>query len=365
MATYNSNSHRVEIVDLSSYPTWRQGLTAWQWTEISGTNQANHTVTPTQTGGRANRVNAWNGMAVNTVTGRLYQAANGGHADYGGNEVLMIDLTQDSPAWSTLLAPSAVSDYTIDQVYYSDGKPSSTHSYYAQQIIRSRNRLFRVGSGSNWGTGNFQDPKMHAFNLGANAWDSAGAFQDVANGGDSYSRGYAICQHPTTEDIYVACVNRLWRFDTSANQWDQLAAWPSGSGSSVYGRASAVNPNTNKILFFGDAYNLGTGGLEYDITGNTFSEIDFTGPQSTAFGSRINACGHWDEDEGAFLVKSSTGGVVYSVNPSTYAVSIKATTGSPPDCFNGCWGRFMPVSVLGGYVMMPVGNGNLWFLPTE
>src|SRR5690606_36906719 len=107
------------------------------------------------------RIDAWNGLAADTRTSRLFSAANGGHADYSGNEVYEIDLSVDAPKWRMLRAPTpeefiVISNQTkgIYHDYYLDGRPSSTHTYYALNFISTRNAIFKFGAGSLWGSGN-------------------------------------------------------------------------------------------------------------------------------------------------------------------------------------------------------------------
>src|SRR5690606_3388344 len=74
------------------WPTWRQSMGRWQWKQIPGTDLSSVAPNPRVPGALSARIDAWNGLAADTRGSLLYSAANGGHADYAGNEVYEIDL---------------------------------------------------------------------------------------------------------------------------------------------------------------------------------------------------------------------------------------------------------------------------------
>src|SRR5690606_10492391 len=111
---------------------------------------------------------------------------NGGHADYAGNEVYEIDLSVDAPAWKILRQPTPMkfvvpsnASKGVFNDYYLDGRPSSTHTYYALNYLATRKAIFKFGAGSVWGTGNEKNWKTDAFSLVNNDWQPAGSWPDV------------------------------------------------------------------------------------------------------------------------------------------------------------------------------------------
>src|SRR6185436_1721935 len=101
---------------------------------------------------------------------RLYLAGAGGHADWAGNEAYELDLRVAAPAWRLLRPPTMAPDVQgsngpmgIFHHYYADGRPSSTHLYFALQFVRARNRVFKMCAGSIWGTGNEGNNKVDGF----------------------------------------------------------------------------------------------------------------------------------------------------------------------------------------------------------
>src|SRR5690606_17303874 len=138
-----------------SWPAWRRSVPAGHWTRIEGTDLGDVIPKRRVQGALKARIDAWNGLAADRGRSRLYSAANGGHADYAGNEVYELDLETDRPRWKLLRGPSRkedvlASDYNRKAYhdYYRDGRPASTHTYYALQFLASRNAIFKFGAGS-------------------------------------------------------------------------------------------------------------------------------------------------------------------------------------------------------------------------
>src|SRR5690606_3210157 len=110
-------------------PAWRRGMTRWEWKRVPGSDLDAVRPSVAVPGSPRTRIDAWNGLAGDGRRGRLFAAANGGHADYAGNEVYELDLSADAPRWKLLREPSApetilASDYSSKQFYdyYRDGR---------------------------------------------------------------------------------------------------------------------------------------------------------------------------------------------------------------------------------------------------
>jgi hypothetical protein len=66
------------------------------------------------------------------------------------------------------------------------------------------------------------------------------------------------------------------------------------------------------------------------------------------------------------VLKPSTGGTLALINPSTFEVTYQTTSGpNPPDAVNGIYTRFLYLPLLKGFVYMPHGTANFWFLASE
>lgn len=355
------------------WPTWRQSMGRWQWKQIPGTDLSSVAPNPRVPGALSARIDAWNGLAADTRGSRLYSAANGGHADYSGNEVYEIDLSQNAPAWSMIRSPSAASDIVASDYskgifhdYYLDGRPASTHTYYALNFIGSRNAVFKFGAGSLWGTGNEGNWKTDAFSLGAGDWQPAGTWPEATPGARAGATGASICKNPVSEEVYLATPGNLRRFDPRSGAYSALAGWPDNS-SAVYARGCAVDPVRNRVVFFGDAYRVPAGGLVYEIGSNSFTRITFDGQDATAIAVANYNFAWYEAKLGQFLMKTAAGGDVYAIDPQSFQVQRVGTVGSEamPDAMNGVHTRWQRLPNLGGYAYYPRSGSGIWFLAIE
>ena len=367
--------------DLGPLPSWRQGVAKWQWVEIAGTSMttvqvpdpfSGAMVAPTQ------RINAWNGLAANRDTDRVYLADAGGHADWAGNEAYEIALHVDRPVWRLLRGPTMspeASDGTrgIFHHYYADGRPSSTHLYFALQFVRRYSRVFKMSSGSIWGTGNEANNKVDGFDLAKNDWDPAGTWAETPGGSppsataDSPIIARPYAQHPDTEDIYTFFSGAFRKWTAASATWSRLADRPSYANNDIVSESpAAVDPVRNRVLFSMNQYRVSQRqGISYDIALNTIADATYTGSSAAqAVGGSRGLVFVATED--VFLMKLPTGRVVLRIAPTNYEVTEQATTGpAPPDAVNGIYTRWLYLPRLKGIAYLPSGSSNMWFLATE
>ncbi len=317
-------------------------------------------VAPTQ------RINAWNGLAANRDNNRLYLAGAGGHADWAGNEAYEIDLQANQPRWRLLRGPSPGTAVVFGMNYYTDGRPSSTHLYYALHYVRSKGRIFKLSAGSVWGSGNESNSNVDAFNLSVNDWDPMGSWPAGMPHGDAIGRPYA--QHPTTDDAYTFFQGSFRKWDSATATWSVLAARPSYANNDIVGEsASAVDPTRSRVLFARNAYRISQRqGLLLTYSGTpTLTDVTFSGA-SAGVVSQSQTAMFYLPGEDVFLFKTDTDGNVYRVNAQTFDVSQQATTGpTPPVPVNGIYTRWQYLPLLGGVAYLPSGSTNFWFLATQ
>lgn len=356
-----------------AWPAWRRGIKAWHWARIPGSDLSSVSPAVPVPGNLRNRIDAWNGLAADRRRSRLYSAGNGGHADYAGNEVYEIDLSVDAPRWVMLREPTVPENIVassaskgIHNDYYLDGRPSSTHTYYALNYLASRNAIFKFGSGSIWGSGNERNWKTDAFSMAANDWMPAGTWPDVVPGTRKDSTGASICMNPSTEEIYVAALG-LRRFDPRTGTFTRLEGrWPQNA-TAAYTRACAVDTRRNRIAYFGDAYRVPTGGLVYDIASDSFIRIDFTGDGVAELTAKGSNFAWYDPRLDRFLLKSQVASNVYAIDPDTFVSTLVKTTGGEdmPNARNGVHTRWQRLPALGGYAYYARHGDGIWFLATE
>ncbi len=353
-------------------PAWRRDMARWEWKRIPGSDLNRVRPSVAVPGNLRARIDAWNGLAGDGRTGRLFSAANGGHADYAGNEVYEIDLRADAPTWELLREPTPpeailASDYSSRTYhdYYRDGRPASTHTYYALQYLSSRNAVFKFGAGSLWGSGNEANWKIDAFSLADNDWHPAGTWSDIVES----RRGVisaSVCTNPITEQVYIAAPDRLQRFDPRTGKVEALAKWDQNS-SAVQGRGCAVDWQRQRVVFFGDAYRRPNGGIVYDIRTDAMTPVRFEGEHGAEI-ARRNAHYAWYEPAlEAFLLKTAQGDGVYAIDADDYSVRKLETRGGEdlPDAVNGVQTRWQRLPLLGGYAYYPRSGSGVWFLAIE
>lgn len=358
---------------VTNWPNWRKEMKALEWKHLPGSDLSSVSPTVRVPGSLSARINAWNGLAVDTVTNKVYSATNGGHADYSGNEVYEIDLSIENPQWKLLREPTPAADivagnYTagIYPDYYKDGKPSSTHTYYSLHFISSKQSIFRFGSGSMWGTGNEGSSKTDSFSIPFNDWAPAGTWPDITPQRSGVI-DVSICKNPVTEEVYINS-DRIRKFDPVTEAYTVLAPPSSGNGSDEDSRGGcAVDTKRNKILYFKNNYQPVAGGLLYDIATNTLSRIELSGPALREVRDAQQGYGYYDPKFDAYIFKNQIGGQVFRIDPETFATNQIMTTGgdSIPNSVNGVYTRFMSVPNMKGYALYPAHGSGIWFLATE
>ncbi len=357
-------------------PAWRDALAPWQWTNFPAASISNTlpAVMPPPPSNQKNRVEAYCGKVVwRKVYG---SAANGGHADWSGNDVLGANLGVASPGAPVMLRQPTPNAYLLDNTsHYAvepDGKqrPTSTHSYYCQFHDFIHDQLLRMGVMAGNGNGNFNAPNVDAFDLATGDWLPPNTLPSCP---EPMSFRGAQCQHPITGDIYVSGETRLWRWNLVARTWTALALFPQ-NGTAVQARASCVDTKRNRVVFLGDAYRVGSNGvLIYDIASNTFSTADLSGTDAPLVVVASANGGHYDPRRDRYVVRASwstiggvfkTGDDLLEVHPTTWAVTTLATTSgaSIPATNTGTWGLLQPMPALDGFVMEPLGTGGVRFL---
>lgn len=348
-------------------------MPAGHWTRIEGTDLGDVIPEPRVRGSLKARIDAWNGLAADRGRSRLYSAGNGGHADYAGNEVYELDLASDRPGWKLLRGPSRNEDVLASNYnrkeyndYYRDGRPASTHTYYALQFLASRNAIFKFGAGSLWGTGNEGNWKTDAFSLGNMDWQPQGSWPDVVEGTRKSSLGASVCIDPTSEQVYVAAPGRLRRFDPQVGRYATLAKWPNNS-TAVRAKACAVDFVRRRVVYFGDAYRRPDGGLVYDIDRNAFRRIRFEGEGVADVTQKKYNYAWYEPAMDAFLLKTDEGRLVHVIDAERFTVRVLKPEGgdSMPNAANGVQSRWQRLPALGGYAYYPRAGSGVWFLATE
>jgi hypothetical protein len=127
-------------------PAWFTSLADGSWTAVAG--GAGQTISanvpsptpfngPGQVAGAPSSITtAWTGGGVDQARGEYLLIANGGHADYPGNEGYALSLRSATPAWRRISDPTPNSQIVFNDVAGStgalnaDGRPRAMHSTF-------------------------------------------------------------------------------------------------------------------------------------------------------------------------------------------------------------------------------------------
>src|SRR5262245_16101730 len=207
-------------------PAWVSTLAVGQWYQIPNTSMSSVAPSPTPAGntGPQSKVIAWTSLVVDTRTSKVYSVANGGHNDYSGNEVDVLSLEVDQPAWSQLLAPTPNAQLSNCQLYYSDDRPASRHTYYGATLNEFNDPIMLSG-GASWCVSGRFFAGISSYNITANAYSPSATHGTLPNG---FVGLPSFSLDPATGDVYAFNNFNYGRWNRSSNTFSTLN--PSGNG---------------------------------------------------------------------------------------------------------------------------------------
>jgi hypothetical protein len=340
-------------------PAWVNALAIGQWLSIPNTAMSGVAPSPTPSGntGPQSKIIAWTSFVVDTRTSKVYSLANGGHSDYAGNEVDVLDLEVAQPAWSQILAPTPNAQLTNCQSYYADGRPAARHSYYGVTLNEINDRFMLFG-GVNWCVNGGFFTAISSYNIGANSW-SASTTHGSLPGGFAGVAAYSV--DPATGDVYGFHNFNYGRWNRSTSGDSFTTLNPTGNGPGGNGAMSAMDTARGRILIVGS----GSDHHLYTKSSNSFTSITLTGPNAAdVSGGSGDAMVYVPAIDRYLVRRGGAGGTVYQIHPSTFDVTTFATTDgvSIPSTQNGPYNKFLYVPRLRGCVYVPSYSGNAWFL---
>lgn len=337
-------------------PSWLTGQALGQWFEIPGTSGA---------GGSA--VDAYSGLAFNEQTNEILIASAGGHLDSADNRIVAMRLTDNAPYWRQIFASSSA--FKMDAAYYVDGTPAARHLYSHTHYIPQLNRIFHFGARSTYGNAH-TFASVDAFNLTTNTWDAPGTYENMMPGhfgavvvrgtGEVWSTGLARWS-PLTNTWTQPITRRTqslvrWPIahDSRRHQLFTLN-WADGLGYNVHGVYATRIPLD--------------GNQQFDVTIAPGAALDtFIAEKPTYAGMDYDAV----NDQFMFFSGQGTAaGRIYVIKPNatnTWEMSIFPLTNgvlppAVPDA--GSHNRFRYVPALRGFMLLPKGRSNLFFIRTS
>ncbi len=335
-------------------PTWLNGKPSLTWIEIPNTRLAQAQGGVVSPGGDKAYVCAYSGACVKESGSEVF-LAGGGHADYAGNEVYTLRLQSDAPVWVRRRNPTPTVGPTsqIGTPYYTDGRPTSRHTYWHLQFINARNRMFYIGGAAIWGNGNGLTSAVDAFDPDSNDYEPAGMYPSLPANAVYVAQGVA---KDANENVWLQHPGgNLYR-------WNQATGTTTLTGTrSIYDidTAFCVDPVRNRLVRFDTRF-----GAQFDLNnGATEAPVTFTGPQAAKVGRHASVI--WCAARGTFLLFRWDENRVYEIDPQTFAVTELAVAGTKPpvppnDGVAAMYGRwfYAPQLRLCGYIRSV--DDNVW-----
>jgi len=202
-----------------------------------------------------NQLGPWSGGAADDVHQRLI-VWGGGHGDYAGNEVSVLNLT-GTPSWERLTSPTMPIPFVGDHQHWEGLKPyyillhqggqpkpgatpSSRHTYNGLQYVPYQNKLYSFGGSV--ANGGYCSQEVWTLDMDTKTWTMVGPpFQQSPLFPTS-------AYNPTNGHIVMHDKNwRLFDYDPHNNMWKVLV-----SGVHVDdGTTAAIDPVNNLFVVVG------------------------------------------------------------------------------------------------------------------
>jgi hypothetical protein len=267
-----------------------------------------------------------------------------------------------------VLRSAASASVQLDVAYYSDGKPSSRHTYRHNWWVPELNRVMMMGARSVYGN-SYNYLAVDGFNPDTNTWDAAGTWPDI------FAAGHYGEVRDSAGNIWST---GLTKFNPNTVVWSN----PGISGGTAGWRSPVSHDSARNQLFclmWGDGFGGGTGvnASRVLLSGTTRADISFnSGSGLTQFIADAQHYGGMDYDpiNDCFLWYSgvgSTAGRVYKITPNSTttwdieifalgagSVTVSATPGA------GCNSKFWYMPAFSGFVLLPNSGAGLHFIRT-
>ena len=277
-----------------------------------------------------NQIIPWSSGAGDDVHQRLI-VWGGGHSDYAGNEVSVLNLS-GTPAWERFTAPTMPVPYAWDGkeweglkpyfVRLHDGgkyepgsSPSSRHTYNGLQYDPVHNRLYSFGGSV--ANGGFLSQEVWALDMTTRKWTMIGP-------PFSQSPAWATSAYdPNTHHIVMHDRNwTLWDYDPETNKWKKLST-------AVHvddGTTAAIDPVNNLLVIVGAGGTPGNTGYPSVPRVRTLQVFSLSGRWETW---KDNGCDliyrhsglAWDSALGLMVGYPGGGDKIYLLNTNSKEVT--------------------------------------------
>jgi hypothetical protein len=348
--------------DPTGTPAWLVSKPVNEWFPIAGT-----------AGGGG--LDAFCGLVFKASTCELIDPASGGHLNGSDNSVRSIRLLDNAPGWTVRHPGSPVAARTLCVPYYTDGLPTSRHTYHHNHYSPEIDSVLMMGCRAPYCGAGMDFLTVDGFSLTTNTWKPAGTYKDIAPG------AYGTCMNPDDGCIYTVASTK---FHPPTNTWSPAGIMPDGRPGLWIGRYPTEWDTKRKgffTLMWGDSQAAGTGltamiAFPRALPAVSYTDIITFAPSAAWDQFQADAPNAYpglayDPINDRFLFycgnNASTAGRVFVIKPNAgkvWDMSILVTTGPKlPGCpIGGLNHKMLWVPKLKGIVCMPNSGAGLWFM---
>jgi hypothetical protein len=330
-----------------SSPAWFSSMADKTWSSVAASATVS-AVNP-NVGTQAAVMTAWGGAVVDTQRESLVIPAQGGHSDYGGNEVYALSLNAASPAWARITDPSSFTgaDPTSGPSNMPDGRPRAAHSEGHIVYAANVDKVMLTSMPYYWQNGN-SAPDMYAFDRPTLSWSKKASMPN-GWGDNSYYHGGGVYD-PTT--------GMVWTVSTTSSSGSVSKYNPLTNTHTLYATRNAqgydcsicIAPSRGIIVVLNGSATSNNGAIVWmnvnSPSAGWNAVTNVSGTPLTANGSGLV----WHDPSGAFIGWGSGTDLVKLVPPTNLstgawvwstivpAASNTVTPNAPQP--NGTYGRF-------------------------
>ena len=274
---------------------------------------------------------AWNGAAFDNENDLMY-IWGGGHNDYYGNELYVLDLTNRQMRRITDPAPTAdpASQPPQSELFPFDGtQPNSRHTYDGMAFLQHANKLWAFSGGLAHKQGGSDDITW-LFDPASNSWAIDPATGDIP----APVAGVVSAFDPVTKKVFMHDRQAFYsyEYDASGSVYTRLNA----QGTLGLRVSAAIDPVNRRMLIIGDGQQI-----IYELDPSKgYARIDLP-PQGDAEIVDAIAPGiAYNDKEGKFVAWYGNG-KVYTFDMDTFSWTSTAYKNGPGrQISNGTFGRF-------------------------
>ncbi len=225
---------------------------AWQnGARQTDVKPANHT----EYGAFQNLGYAWTGGVAIQATAEFGQVVEGGHSTWHGNDIYLIGLRFETPAWRRVYGPSAVAQIVTGDPSGTnapfdanrDGTPRTSHGWFNRIASNSRLWVFRTSDGDS-AVSTTNCWSIDRNNLAAGWMYHGRAFANPGTSSFYFGRGPSA-HDPDTDKVYWAMEATAGTHDTvivdvaaAVRAGNQPSTGPQIPGSVLVGKATPTSP---------------------------------------------------------------------------------------------------------------------------